>query len=154
MNALTGKEGLFSSDTYLLPAIENDGLLRTSSPVSLSISSLLQLNIIELSFDDEDEDEEEPEAAENPSKEVDKDKIILHLRRKLEQAKRDFSDYRDFVQSSFLSAQDREEISKEEGPSTSKLGSGSKGMARLGARGDDDSHYFDSYGLNGEKYFV
>ncbi|KLO06976.1 S-adenosyl-L-methionine-dependent methyltransferase [Schizopora paradoxa] len=127
--ALTGKEDLFSSDAYLLPALENDGLLQ-------------------LVLDEESEDEADVEDVGTTGKAVDKDRIILTLRRKLEQAKREFSDYREFVQSSLLSAQDREEIAKEEDPSTIIAGSSSKGMARFGARGDDDTHYFDSYGLN------
>jgi len=119
--ALTGKEGLFSSDKYLIPVIEDD--------------PLLQVNTADWS---DDEDEGKPSTSETPADLTTATRKIKALEEKLQQAKQDLKDYRSLVGNSFNLAGLADAL--REPPSSST-------HVSVPLR-DDDSHYFQSYGEN------
>ncbi|KAF8837755.1 S-adenosyl-L-methionine-dependent methyltransferase [Paxillus ammoniavirescens] len=117
---LTGAESFFSSDEYLIPVIEDDPLLQ-------------------LDFDDEWSDDEDSRSTRLPSSPPSDLSSSLRriqiLEEKLSQVKKDMTDYRKLVTQK-LDISSITEIINEPAPSTSK------------APGDDDTHYFQSYGYN------
>ncbi|KAL0960565.1 hypothetical protein HGRIS_005602 [Hohenbuehelia grisea] len=104
---LKGNESFFTSEKYLLPALEDDPLLQTQSD------------------DWSDSDVDEPS---NP------EQHIKLLQKRLDSARKDFSDYRAFVSQKLDLPALREVINE---PSTSQP-----------KPRDDDTHYFDSYAAN------
>ncbi|EPT00251.1 hypothetical protein FOMPIDRAFT_1023851 [Fomitopsis schrenkii] len=119
--ALKGDESLFSSDEYLIPAIEDDPLLQLTST------------------DWSSSDEDEPSGSAQTDLEV-ANRRIRALERKLQKAQQDLNDYRAFVGERL--GRSRLVAALEEPPASA---SSTHIAAPLR---DDDSHYFQSYGEN------
>lgn len=74
--------------------------------------------------------------SESPAK--DKDDVIRALKRKLDQAKQDLADFRAFVDKQLRTSE-----------VTRSLDDSKEGSSAEQPKRDDDSHYFESYGMNG-----
>lgn len=74
--------------------------------------------------------------SESPAK--DKDEVIRALKRKLDQAKQDLADFRAFVDKQLRTSE-----------VTRSLDDSKEGSSAEQPKRDDDSHYFESYGMNG-----
>lgn len=74
--------------------------------------------------------------SESPSK--DKDDVIRALKRKLDQAKQELADFRAFVEKQLRISE-----------VTRSLDDSREGLSTEQPKRDDDSHYFESYGMNG-----
>ncbi|KZT63364.1 S-adenosyl-L-methionine-dependent methyltransferase [Daedalea quercina L-15889] len=118
--ALKGDESLFSSDEYLIPAIEDD--------------PLLQIHAADWSSSDED-----GPASSSPSDLEGAKQRIRALERKLQKARQDFVDYRAFVGERLGRSSLMEALAEPAASSSTHVAAPLR---------DDDSHYFQSYGEN------
>lgn len=126
--ALTGKESWFSADEYLVPALENDPLLREFRRFSISDITRRLKQFSETSFSDDwsDDDDESVNGQ-------DLNKKVRALEKKLALTQQSLLEYSKFIQQRL----DLPTV-EEAGPS------GATETIR-----DDDTHYFDSYAENG-----
>lgn len=142
MNALTGHEAFFSSDSYLIPTLEDDPLL---GPYDLLLlhGHIGLTSATEAGSDDWTDSEQEDAviAHISPSDLDTAQKKILALEKKLKKAHDDLKNYRAFV-GDRLNLSTLAEALKEEPAAT---------HVNVPLR-DDDSHYFQSYGENGDSY--
>ncbi|KAL6300670.1 S-adenosyl-L-methionine-dependent methyltransferase [Sparassis latifolia] len=120
--ALRGDEPFLCSDEYLIPALEDDPLLQVQS-----------------GHWSEEEWEEDVEAVGPPTDLAGALRRIAALEKKLQQARQDLSDYREFV-GQRLNLAGMSEALKEPAASSST-------RVAVPLR-DDDSHYFQSYAEN------
>lgn len=128
VKALTGKEAFLSDDAYLIPVVQDDPYLS-------------------MSVDDGDwSDEDGADSAANRKPE-DKDQEIRKLTEKLDQARRDLADFRQLVERRFSSSEITEAAREDVASSANPLASTTKAVT---PKRDDDTHYFLSYGDNGE----
>ena len=133
-------ESFFSDDQYLIPAIEDDPLLReyTTNQTQPSVTAY-STHIRHLEAPSGDwSDEEDASAPEAPPKDLE---AALHkievLEASLKKARQNFVDYREFVTKSL-----NVENVTEAAASTSTTDP-------VAPARDDDSHYFTVYGTNG-----
>lgn len=141
MNALTGKEDFLRADEYLIPAIADDPLLRMST-FHYPIFGISAHQPPELQSDDWSDDEDVAASTETPSDLSQALRKIRALENALHKAQQDLSDYRGFVGDRLNLAGLAEALTE---PSTSST------HVAAPLR-DDDSHYFQSYGENGEHF--
>ncbi|THH29363.1 hypothetical protein EUX98_g4825 [Antrodiella citrinella] len=122
VNGLTGREELFSADSYLIPTLEDDPLLQAGT-------------------DDWTDSEEDDALIVQPSSKYDAgsaSRKIAALEKKLKKSKEDLANYRGFV-GERLNLASLAEALKEPGVSSTHDSASLR---------DDDSHYFQSYGEN------
>jgi len=141
--ALTGQEPLFEDDNYLLPVLEDDPFLRTYS-IFLFVHP--PLTRTELQTDDwTDTDEGQSHSVQKDTKtNLDSNfdlpqahREIRLLKERLANAQNELRDYRKLVQTQ-LEASTLAELGDDTPLEPPKR--------------DDDTHYFDSYGGNGEPH--
>ncbi|KAI0783458.1 protein arginine N-methyltransferase [Abortiporus biennis] len=118
-NAVQGNEDFFKSDKYLIPVVEDDPLLQASTN------------------DWSDEEDEGINTNQNPIDLTTANRRIKNFEEKLEQARKDMKDYRDFVSKRLNLAGLAEAL--HEPSSSTHIATPLR---------DDDSHYFQSYGEN------
>lgn len=143
--SFTGNEDFLSADDFLLPVIESDPLLRKPAAPPLFHESLYRRSEFQPDEDWSDSDSDcGPLSLPSKTKTgaqlelPDAIRRIRALERKLASAKQDLVDYRQFVGERLNISRLAEAIDDDAGSSTP-----------VPAR-DDDSHYFESYGANGE----
>ena len=139
MNALTGKEDFLRADEYLIPAIADDPLLRTST-LHYPTFGVSAHQPPELQSDDWSDDEDVAASTETPSDLSQALRKIRALENALHKTQQDLADYRGFVGDRLNLAGLADALAE---PSTS---TSTHVAAPLR---DDDSHYFQSYGENG-----
>ena len=140
---MSGTEAFFNSDEYLKPSLEDDPLLRRFRISSFIGCQRADLPSAEVQLDDipDSDDEAELESSEAPKDLNAASRRIKALEKKLEQAKQDLVQYRQFVSERLNSSGIVDELRASEGSSA---------IHAAAPLRDDDSHYFQSYAQNGE----
>jgi type I protein arginine methyltransferase len=139
VKAVTGREEFLRADQYLIPAINDDPLLRRCPKSSADRSNCTHLGA-ELQSDDWSDDEEIMNSAEAPSDLSEATRKIRALENALHKAQQDLADYRSFVGERLNLASLAASLRESEASLSTHVGTPLR---------DDDSHYFQSYGENG-----
>ena len=149
LDSLTKKLGLdFHRRTRLINYIRKNkikpsGVLALTGQESFFTSDEYLLPVLEddplLQFDQDWSDSD----SEDVSPSMDKDAVIRKLKEKLIEARKDLSDFRDLVDKQFRIPELSTALDdKDEGQSSGSI---------VRPVRDDDTHYFESYGMNGER---